>query len=215
MGRACGESTIELAGGLDVAMPATPLGVEEAWALAEENRPDILALRNQVAQARASIHAEQTKAYPQVTPSAGTQHQYQTELGIPDFSGYNVALSVSVPLFDRNQGNICKARSVLVQNSFTLQAQLVQLRADVQQAVSEFDAARVDVISIGPEQLEAAKSVRDRTEAAYKVGGKTLLEVIDAERAYRDTFRTYIMGQSGYWHSLDRLNAAVGRQVLR
>jgi len=124
-------------------------------------------------------------------------------------------MNVSVPLFDRNQGNIAKAESVLAQSCFNLQAQLVQTEADIEQAVAEFQAAYIDVTTIGKEQLLAAQSVRDRTVAAFRLGGKTLLEVIDAERAYRDTYRTYIMGQSGYWHALYRLNAAVGQQVLR
>ena len=69
-------------------------------------------------------------------------------------------------------------------------------------------------LSIGPQQLAAAKSVRDRTVAAYGLGGKTLLDVLDAQRAYRDTHRNYILGQSAYWHALHKLNAAVGQQVL-
>ena len=120
-----------------------------------------------------------------------------------------------VPLFDRNQGNINKAQSLLAQTCYNLQAQMIQLRAEIEQAVAEFQAARVDVTAVGPEQLQTARSVRDRTEAAYQAGGKTLLEVIDAERAYRDTNRTYILGQSTYWHSLHQLNAALGKQVLR
>ena len=124
-------------------------------------------------------------------------------------------MSVSVPLFDRNQGNISKAESVFTQSRFNLQAQLVQTEANIQQAVAEYQTAYTDVTSIGAEQLQAARSVRDRTEAAFRLGGKTLLEVIDAERAYRDTYRTYITSQSGYWHALYRLNASVGQQVLR
>lgn len=134
---------------------------------------------------------------------------------MPDAASYTVQMNLSVPLFDRNQGNIRKAESALAQSCFNLQAQLVQAEADIEQAVAEFQAAHTNVSSIGREQLQAARSVRDRTETAYKLGGKTLLEVIDAERAYRDTYRTYIMSQSGYWHALHRLNASVGQQVLR
>jgi cobalt-zinc-cadmium efflux system outer membrane protein len=118
-------------------------------------------------------------------------------------------------LFDRNQGNIHKAQSVATQAALNLQAQLAQLHAEIKQAVAEFESAKDDAISIGPEQLKTARTVRDRTEAGFRAGGKTLLEVIDAENAYRDTHRSYILAQSTYWHTLHRLNAAIGKQVLR
>ena len=39
-----------------------------------------------------------------------------------------LAVNVGLPLFDRNQGNIARAGSVLSQSRFNLEAQLVQLR---------------------------------------------------------------------------------------
>jgi len=215
IGRGLNSPGFEVAGSLEVPAPAAPPSPAEAVALAEQNRPDIISLRTQVAKARSAIQVERTKAFPSVTPTFGTQEQYQEDLGVPNASSYTATLSVTVPLFDRNQGNIRKAESALAQSCFDLEAQLVTAHAEIEQAVAEFQAARADVAAIGPEQLRAARSVRDRTEAAYRVGGKTLLDLLDAERAYRDTYRTYIMGQSGYWHALYRLNAAMGKEVLR
>ena len=215
IGRRISTQECDVAGNLDVPRPATPPSIGQAVAIAEQNRPDIISLRRQIAKARAAIEVEQTKARPTVAPSLGYQYQYQECNGSADASSYTAQMNVSVPLFDRNQGNIAKAQSVLAQSCFNLQAQLVQVEADIQQAVAEFQAAHTDVSSIGLEQLQTARSVRDRTKAAFRVGGKTLLELLDAERAYRDTYRTYIMSQSGYWHALYRLNASVGQQVLR
>ena len=61
--RACGEP-----GG---SSPPRPLQAAEAMALAEQNRPDIISLRRQIAKARSGITVERTKAYPCVAPSAG------------------------------------------------------------------------------------------------------------------------------------------------
>ena len=215
IGRRLSAAECDPAGNLDVPNPATPIPVIQAVSTAEQNRPDIISLRRQIAKARSAIAVERTKARPTVSPSLGYQYQWQEDIGVPDAASYTAQMNLSVPLFDRNQGNIRKAESALAQSCFNLQAQLVQAEADIEQAVAEFQAAHTNVSSIGREQLQAARSVRDRTETAYKLGGKTLLEVIDAERAYRDTYRTYIMSQSGYWHALHRLNASVGQQVLR
>ncbi len=215
IGRARQAPQPEAAGGLDLPKPATPISLGEAIAVAEQNRPDIISLRRQIAKARSGIEVEQTKARPTVSPSLGYQYQYQDCIGVADANSYTAQINVSVPIFDRNQGNIAKAQSVLAQSCFNLQAQLVQAEADIEQAVAEFQSAEEDALLIGPQQLAAARSVRDRTEAAYKLGGKTLLDVLDAQRAYRDTNRNYILGQSAYWHALHKLNAAVGQQVLK
>ena len=209
------DPSLDAAGGLDVPRPAAAPTAEEARALAEETRPDIISLKRQIARAEAAIHAERTKAYPTVTPTLALTRQYQKALEVPDAPSWDVSLTLSVPLFDRNQGNIAKARSTEAQTALTLQAQLLDLRAEVEQAVDAFRAAYANVTSLDPEQLKAARNVRDKIEAGYKAGGRTLLEVLDAERAYRDANRTYILGQSTYWHSLHKLNAAVGKQVLR
>ena len=215
IGRGIGAPECEASGKLDVPQPATLLSVSEAVTMAEESRPDILSLRQQVAKARSAVEVERTKARPAIAPSLGYQYQWQEANGSPDAPSYTAQMNVSVPLFDRNQGNISKAESLLAQAYFNLQAQLVQTEADIAQAVAEFQTARTSVGAMGDEQLKAARSVRDRTETAFRLGGKTLLEVIDAERAYRDTYRTYILNQSGYWHALHRLNAAVGQQILQ
>jgi cobalt-zinc-cadmium efflux system outer membrane protein len=203
-------------GSLEVPTPTTPLTVEDAVALAQQNRPDLLSVRRQLAKAEADILVEQKKVYPEVTPHLGYTRQFQEKaIGFPDVNDWGLEVEVTVPLFDRNQGNIAKAQSVQRQTSLNLRAQLVDLRSEVEQAVKAYQTAYVTVTTDDPAQLKAAENVRDKIRAAYELGGKPLIEVLDAQRAYRDTYRLYITGRSTYWHALHRLNAAVGRQVLQ
>jgi cobalt-zinc-cadmium efflux system outer membrane protein len=216
MGRGDAEPAFAVRGSLATAKPTQPPSAEVMLAVAEDNRPDLISLRRQLVKAEADINNERRKACPSVTPGFGLSRQYQkAAIGSPDASTFDVSLTMSVPVFDRNQGNIRKAQATQSQVAYNLQAQLIALRAEIEQAVNDFRVAFENVSTTDPEQLKAAASVRDRIEAAYKAGGRTLLDVLDAERAYRDTYRNYITGQSSYWHSLHKLNAAVGTQVLR
>jgi cobalt-zinc-cadmium efflux system outer membrane protein len=215
LGPAGSDPALDVAGDLEVPNPLAAPPLQDALALAEQARPDIISLRRQIAKAEAAVHAEQTKGCPTLTPTLALSEQFQHSLGVPDMPTWDVSANLSLPLFDRNQGNVAKARSTQVQTALTLRAQLNDLRAEVEQTVDAFRAAYANVTANDPEQLRTARSVRDRIEQGFKAGGKTLLEVLDAERAYRDANRTYILGQSSYWHSLHRLNAAVGKQVLR
>jgi len=50
-------------------------------------------------------------------------------------------------------------------------------------------------------------------EAAYKAGGRTILELLDAEKAYRDAMRLHVHAQSSYWHALYRLDTTAGEPI--
>jgi cobalt-zinc-cadmium efflux system outer membrane protein len=215
LGPAGHDPALAVAGNLQVPVPATPPSAQEMLTLAEQTRPDIISLQRQIARAEAAIESERTKGYPTLTPTVGLSEQFQHSIGAPNAPSWDVSVVLSLPFFDRNQGNIAKARSTEAQAVLTLQSQLNDLRAEIEQAVDAFRIAKANVTVNDPEQLRTAQGVRDKIEEAYKAGGKTLLELLDAERAYRDARRTYILGQSSYWHSLHRLNAAVGKQVLR
>ncbi|MBL1262981.1 TolC family protein [Methylomicrobium sp. RS1] len=211
-----GNVQVAVKGSLDVADPATPLEIEKAFKLAEENRPDLLSLQRQLDKANADIALEERNAYPQVVPKIGYTRQFQQQaIGYPDANSWGAGVDIVVPLFDRNQGNIAKARSVLIQSRANLQAQLTALRSEIDQAVKAFASAHQVLVNDDPGQLDAAKNVRDKINQAYELGGKTLIEVLDAQRTYLETYRLHITSRSSYWHSLSQLNAAVGKEVLR
>jgi cobalt-zinc-cadmium efflux system outer membrane protein len=149
-----------------------------------------------------------------VAPQVGYTHQFQQKaIGFPDADSYLMSVSMSLPVFDRNQGNIAKARSVLAQNALNLEAGLVDLRAEIVQVVQEFRTAYQNAGAVSEEQVRLARQVRDSYEKAYReIKGHSLLEYLDAERIYRDTFRTYINNRANYWRSLYKYSSAVGKK---
>lgn len=206
---------ITVQGELDIAALQKPLAAEAAFALAEQNRPDLQALQQQIELAKANINLQEAKALPEITPSLGYTRQFQQQaIGFPDANAWLAGVSVSVPLFDRNQGNIAKAKSQRVQSELSFEAQLVDVRAEIEQAVLAFSSACNFLSQDDPGQLEAAQKVRDKITQAYELGGKTLIEVLDAQRAYLETFRVHIGGRSNYWHALNQLNTVMGKKVL-
>ncbi|HYV36241.1 MAG TPA: TolC family protein [Gemmataceae bacterium] len=217
LGRLEIDPQFDVDGSLDVAAaPPAPPQLQQAITIADQYRPDIVSLRLQIAKSEFGLKQEQTKAYPEVTPHLGYTRQFQERaIGFPDASSYGIGLDVDIRLFDRNQGNISKARSIIVQNQYNLHAQFAQVRGEVSQAVEDYRIAHAALTTDDPERLKMAISVRDRIEAAYKAGGRPLIEVLDAQRAYRETLRTFTLDQSAYWHALHHLNATLGRQVLR
>ncbi len=211
-----GDNTIvSVNGSLDIIKPKSPISIEEAFKWAEENRPDLTALYHQLEKTNANIQLEERKAYPQITPKIGYTRQFQQQaIGFPDANSWGAGIDVTVPLFDRNQGNIAKAKSVHLQTQHNLQAQLVDLRAEIDQAVKTYISAYQFITHDDPGQLDAATNVRDKINQAYELGGKTLIEVLDAQRAYLEIYKVHISGHSSYWHALYQLDAAIGKDLL-
>jgi cobalt-zinc-cadmium efflux system outer membrane protein len=200
----------------EAAPTVEPLPVEEAFALAVRNRPDVRSRRSKVAQAQADTLAQKRAALPQVAPMFGYTHQYQRKaIGFPDADSWTAALTVTLPLFDRNQGNRAKAASVLAQSEFDLAADLAALRAEVETAVQELRVARANAEAVAADQLRLARDVLDSITKSYEAGGRPLVDVLDAQRNFRETFRAYISSRATYWREVYQFGSVIGQQINR
>ena len=215
LGGCLSDSTFDVAGTLDGPLTAEPLSVEEACCVARQYRPDILALQRKVCQAKADITVERRNALPEISTDFGYARQYQRSIGSPDISAWGTGLAITVPLFDRNQGNRAKAASVVSQNHSELRGALIDLRAEIEQVVETLRTAKQNAASVAQEELQLAGQVRDSINQAYAIGGRPLLDVLDAQRNYRETYRIYISSRANYWRALCNYNSALGRQVTR
>jgi cobalt-zinc-cadmium efflux system outer membrane protein len=215
LGRSSLDPEFDIEGTLDIKATAPVPELAEALALAEQQRPDIVSDIRSVAKTEADIRREEAKAYPTMNVIPGGTYQFQKNtIGFPDARSWDVTVTTTVPLTDRNQGNIDKARSSRREALATLQADIAEMRAEVEQARNAYQVSLSIVRTDDPATLETARRVRTRAEEAFKAGGRRLLEVLDAQRAWRDRYRNSITGRAEYWRSLHRLNAALGGRTL-
>jgi cobalt-zinc-cadmium efflux system outer membrane protein len=215
LGRADADPLFDIEADIDTALTAERIPLEGAYALAKENRPDIKSLEWQVAKADADVVVEDRKRFPEIAPAVGYTRQFQgPALGQPDANTWNVSLTSTLPLCNRNQGNRMKARSVAVQNRFLLTTALVDLRAEVTQVYQEFETAEKNAHAIAQNQKKAAKDVLDAITKSYEaVGGRPYVDVLDAQRSYRETYRAYINSRANYWRAAYRFSAVIGKQI--
>ncbi len=215
MGRPPDTPEFVVRGTLAVRATAPALTVAQAWALAERNRPDLIAGRRAVAAGEAAVERERRRGFPQVSVTSGVDYQDQQRItGFRNAWLWTVALNATLPITDRNQGRVLAARAGTRAAAATLGAATADARAEVEQAVAEYTEAVSGVTGEDVASLKAAREVRDETLAAYKKGDKDLLDALDAERAYRDRLRNTLGNLTDYWQALNHVNAAVGRRVL-
>jgi cobalt-zinc-cadmium efflux system outer membrane protein len=124
-----------------------------------------------------------------------------------------VDVTMSLPLFDRNQGNKAKASSAMAQVQEELRSGEVELRAELESASQDLRAARANAESVAQEQLRLAATVRDNLNQSYEAGKGQLIDMLDAQRDYRDTYRLYISSRADYWRALYKYSSAIGQQT--
>ena len=141
--------------------------------------------------------------------------EYRRQQGIAGRgNSVGVFFSAPLPLSSRNQGEIARATGELTQAERHIAARQAQIAADVESAHHEYVTMRDLVASIEQEMLTPATRARDTAEYTYRAGGGTLLELLDAQRAFNDTMQSYLDAQAGLRRAATRLNGAVGVEVV-
>lgn len=161
--------------------------VEELRAEASSQRPDLRALEQARGRADADVSLQRALAVTDL--GVGVQWHRQTAYAKGDALGF--FLNGTLPVFDRNQGEIRRARTGMRQVESQLVAFRASLDAEVVRAVATYQATRdrLDVFESGA--LDEAKEVRDAAEYAYRRGEASFLEFLDAQRAFNETMRSY------------------------
>lgn len=90
---------------------------------------------------------------------------------------------------------------------------MVDLRAEVVEAEQDLRTALANARAVADEQLDLAIDVRDSLNIAYEAGGRPLIDVLDAQRNFRETYRIYIESRANYGRAVVRFNAVLGRRV--
>ena len=187
----------------------------QAWAIAERNRPELIAARRGISASDAAVERERNRGYPQVALTSGVDYQDQQRItGFRNAYLWTVALNATLPLTDRNQGRVMAARATTQSAIANLGATTSEARVEVEQAIAEYTEAVNGVTGEDVASLKAARAVRDETLALYRKGEKDIVDALDAEKAYRDRLRNTLANLADYWQALNHVNAAVGRRVL-
>jgi cobalt-zinc-cadmium efflux system outer membrane protein len=212
LGRTAEDGDYEVRGDLNVTAMVPPPKLEEALALAEAHRPDLLAGRKAIDQAHAVVELERRRAKPQIAIQPGWTYQDQAhQTAFRNGSMLDIGISTTLPLTDRNQGNIRRAEVMVQERHLTYLADRADILAEVEAARASYDDA-VEHLTLfnTPETLKAAYDLRKNMEAAYRAGDRKLIELLDAQKAYQSRLAHTIEFKSDYWRTLNKLNAAVG-----
>jgi cobalt-zinc-cadmium efflux system outer membrane protein len=212
IGRTAADPDYELDGTLAVRAVVPPPKLADAVALAEAHRPDLISDLHDIDRARATVELERKRGKPQVAIQPGWSYQDQShQTRFRNGSMFDIGISTTLPLTDRNQGNIARARARVGEAVHNYQGDRADVLAEVEAAVAVYDDA-VEHLTLFNKRvtLNAALDLHRDTVAAYRAGDRKLPEVLLAQQAYRDRLAHVVEFESTYWRALYRLNTVVG-----
>jgi outer membrane protein, heavy metal efflux system len=187
-----------------------PLSFEKLYTTALEARPDLAALRRDQARSQADIRLQLAQGKIDYTLSAQYHHQYGY---VSRGNAMGFFLSVPLPLYNRNQGEIERARRESRQIETRLRAAQFSIAGDVRIAFDQYATARTLLDNIEKNMLDDARSVRETMAYSYRRGEASLIEFLDAQRAFNDTMQSYNDARADYARSLYLIESTIGKPV--
>lgn len=187
---------IDAVDGNALAVPQPPLS--DAFEERIANSPTIRQARLEVRRFGALSDLEQAKRLPDITLTAGAQRNQ--ELG-----GRNqlvVGISVPLPIFDTNRGNIVAALRRQDKAEDDARAAELRLRSEVLAARQRYLVATTEVTALLKEILPGAQSAFDAATKGFELGKFSFLDALDAQR-------TLLQARSQYLRSLAEAHRSV------
>lgn len=181
--------------------------LEDLEARAVNQRPDFRAAQQGISAAQSQINLAKANGKQDVTLTANYSHT-------PGLSSISWFVSIPIPIFDRNQGEVARTRFALTQAEFTEKAAQDTVMTDVINAYEATETNQEVVQLYTSGYLKQAEDSRNISAYAYKGGAATLLDFLDAERSYRATQLAYRQALAAYMLSLEQLRQAVGTRSL-
>lgn len=181
--------------------------VEDLEMKALANRPDLRAAQLGITAAQSQYGLAKANGKQDVTVSSNYSH-------VNAISTVTWSVSVPLPIFDRNQGNIAQARVAITQaQEQRLQAQ-GQVMDDVRDAFLgvQSNARQVQMYRSGV--LDDAQQSRDISEYSYRRGATALVDFLVAQRNYDAIQLTYRQSLAAYLTAIEQLREAVGSRSL-
>jgi len=177
--------------------------LEQAQATALQQRPDLAAARQSLTAARSQTALAQANAKPDPTTSASYSHTAGT-------SSASFFFNIPLPVFNRNQGEIARSRFAESQAMFDAKAAEEAVLSDVQSVYEQAKAAGsiVDLYASG--YLKQAQDSREITGFAFRQGAASLIDLLDAERTFRNTELSYRQALANYQSAIQQLQQAEG-----
>jgi outer membrane protein, heavy metal efflux system len=189
---------------------STPVLPPAALLLARlEQTAELRLAELQVLQNEASVGLEKAQRIPDLDVSIGSQYDASVRERVNV-----VGVSMPIPLFNRNQGNVLAASRRADQARDLRNAVELRLRTETRQALDLWQTANTEVRAFNQQILPAAQNAVDSATRGFEMGKFNFLDVLDAQRtliAARTQYLTATAQATDAWVRIERIYGDLAR----
>lgn len=164
----------EPSGTLDLAATLPPLANLRQQVL--DRHPSLAYLQSEAKRASARLHFEQARKRP--------QPNFTAEIDTTNPS-YRFGLSLTIPAWNRREGEIATAAANVREANYLTQARRTELLAALESAYGRFEVSNQEVLALEQGLMREAEEAVRAASTAYQLGERSILEVLDAQRVLR------------------------------
>ncbi len=169
-------------------IPALPT-VERATAMALATNIDLLVINNELGTEELRLGLLKAERVPTPFVSFGTALNAPGEFDV----GPHAGISLSLPLFSRNQGEIAGSLAKTDEIQARRLSVTRRLEARVFAAIERASAQRTQVNVFAATIVPTATSLQSLAEESYRLGRSSILAALDAQRSLRDVKFDYLL----------------------
>ncbi|SDZ64327.1 outer membrane protein, cobalt-zinc-cadmium efflux system [Variovorax sp. YR266] len=176
--------------------------------------PVVQQARLEVERRKALSDLEQAKRIPDVTVSLGAKRvpASEGETGSSRRNQVVVGLSIPLPIFDTNRGNVAEALSREEKARDDLVAAELQLGADVAQASERLRSARATAETLQRDALPGAETAYKAATKGFELGKFSFLEALDAQRTLFQVRAQYLLALADAHRAAGDLDRLLGNE---
>jgi cobalt-zinc-cadmium efflux system outer membrane protein len=189
----------------DLSMISKPPAANEVADLLSSS-PDLARRQTEIRSAEETVRLRKAAAVPDLAVGAGVKYENAS-----DSTGFVAAVSIPIPVFNRNAGAIQAARSRAEQAVETARAARLELRVALEAACESARAAYRESMALRDEALPAAEEAHRAAEESYRVGKLGYLDVLSSRGSLARVRTEYIEALTTYHTAVIEIERLIGR----
>lgn len=192
-----------------------PPGIDALIRMALEYRPDVVAFRLGILRAEGDVKLAQANRLSDVyLLYQPYTFQNNAPFGKQSTRSWALGVTVPLPIYNRNQGNIQRAMINVTQTKVELADRERQVVSEVQRAQREYLLTRAALQRIEQRLMPAATRARDDAYRLFTQGEEDVIVFLNAQREFNEASRQYRDMLVRHRRSMLSLNTAVGQRLL-
>ena len=202
-------SGVKLLAKKDISLFSPKISEDQLVDSAMNLRPDLKIAQKNISLYQATLKKEKSEIVPNI--NLGYQPHDQGSNHVRPYVG--MVFEMGIPIFNRNQGSIAKAKIQIDQSSLLLQFKTEEVKNEVLMAMETFKRTQELKNSFNLELLDQMEVLSKNAKLNYENKNISLYEYIDFQRSYIENKLNYIQSNRKFNEAINLMNFVVGMDL--